>query len=204
MPLRAGRRDREEFVAAICDDCAWPDDAEAPAGPILLLAAAAIAAATVWVSSAPGSPSRLVSLTAAAVWALMVLAYGIRAFRAGWTTRRRGLAGLRSWRWAVPPLLGALTALLVLTDVPVRARFSVSRGAIEHAVDEANRAAPAPSRVGAFAGVTVTSAAGVTAVRVSGECGFFKVDVPGTTLPALGRPVDVGGGWRAGCLPVTS
>jgi hypothetical protein len=167
------------------------------------LASAFVAVATVGLYSAPGSPSQLVALVAAAAWIVTVLAYGIRAARAGWTTRHRGLAGLRSWRWAVPPLMGALTAILVITDMPIRTRFQVSRNAIEHAVDQVTHAVPASGRVGAFAAVTVTTGAGVTAVRVSGGCGFFKVVEPGSSLPPMAKEVDVGGGWHAGCLPRT-
>jgi hypothetical protein len=216
LPLSAGRRRR--VVAAICPDCAAPDDRPHPLGPLLILAFALVAGASLWLWSSPGGPSSRATTALATAWVLLAAGYGVRAVRAGVSSRHHRFASLRSWRWAVPPLLGVLVAVGVLTQLPLRARFAASRAEIDDAATNAADGVTRHGRLGLYGSGTVARTDGVAGVLVDGACGFFRLDptaadpasrretspaaTASSTVPlSLRQPVEVGGGWTAGCRP---
>ena len=120
---------------------------------------------------------------------------------------------LRSWRWAVPPLLGTAVAVAVLGGLPLRARFTLSRAAIASARRRCRgrQLLPRPSR--RLSRRLVAPDGRSTGVLVDDRCGFFRLDgtgadpggsaesAAGVVLTHAARCAALGGGWRAGCLP---
>ena len=227
VPLVAGRASRRRIVAAICPRCL---DAEPGAGalsPLLVVAFGALALASLWVSSMPGRPPSRATTAIAIGWVVVVAAYGFQAIRAALAARRGASGALRSWRWAVPPLLGLFVAVAVLLALPLRGRFALSRAAIASAADDASPGVGHHGRLVAYPGGLVDRVDGSTGVLVDARCGFFRTE-PSGAAAAAGRPettdatgnatgdgtgsgtaggghvlvdtVDLGGGWQAGCL----
>jgi hypothetical protein len=211
VPLVAGRRSHRHVVAAICPDCARPDDPDRPLSNLLIFTFVVVALGTLWLWSTPGGPSSWLTAAIAAAWVVVVVGYGRRARRAGWSGRHDGGHG-RSWRWAVPPLVGALVAVAVLGALPLRARFAISRPSIESAADDAAPGVGTHGRLVAYPAGVVSRSEGTIAVFVSTGCGFFRPDSggadaggAGTVAPPSGPielddEVRLGGGWRSGCL----
>lgn len=202
VPLLAGRRGEPAVVGAICPACVLPRGAARPAGAALVAASVLAAAATCWVSSLPGGLGGGPSAVVAVAWVGVALAYGLRAWAAGRATRNRALAGLRSWRWAVPPLAGLVVAVAVAGGLPARARFMVSQTAIDRVADEAAAGVPTGGgRIGLLpvAGIRLSGATSAEVeVTLTNGCRLRRIAAPASdTASESGR--HIGGKWWATC-----
>ena len=198
VPLIAGRGRRRRVVAAICPRCVNPAPTSGATMP-LLVGFAALALASLWVWSVPGRPSGGATTAIALSWAVAVIAYGVQAARAGWAARHGASGALRSWRWAVPPLLGALVAVAVLVALPLRVRFALSRAAIASEAEDASPGVGRHGRLVAYPSGLVQRADGSTAVLVDARCGFFRADPAGEALGGgVGSAAAAAGGDRRG------
>lgn len=105
-----------------------------------------------WAGSTPGSNlapiafSLLAILISSVVWVVRLV---------GWATSRVRSHGLR---WLIAPALVAITTLLIVADLPLRARFELARGDFDAFVDDLEAQGrvddwarvDAPSSIGGF------------------------------------------------------
>ena len=106
-----------------------------PPGLVFHAALAAGLGLWLWAGSVPGfgfSPW----LAAALALGLLGLGWTLRAGTFVWARRRHRATGSAGW-FAVAPAAVLLGLTLIVLDVPLRARFTASRGAFEALVDRA-------------------------------------------------------------------
>jgi len=149
--------------------------------------------------------STVTGLIAAAWWmARCMLAVVLRCVAASGGTK----APFPRMRWIGPPLLGIAAVAISLSDLPLKARWSLSRSAMDRLAVQA-RAADSAIRVDGRVGLYHVDEAWRNAddeIEIhSASFGAFAqsgifIHVPGgqvTPIPAMLRTISLGRGWHA-------
>ena len=146
---------------------------------------------TLWAFSAPGGPSISVFLYLGLGWSCLGAYWLFRLVGALWVDGFQPV--LSKWRWWVlPPIAALVTATLLVTDAPFRARFALSRSAMNSVAQEMVRdpTPPYPGRVGLYPVRRVEAFDEGMRFLVTGA-GF--VDPAGFAYSPQGEPPNIGG-----------